>query len=205
MCFPTGGGANKLAKQQRADELARQGRINTGMGEIDNIFSGFNSNFYDRRRQAYENYATPQLDRQYGRTKDDLVFALARSGLGQSKAGFDKNADLTDEFDQNRINITNRGLTEANNLRSNVENIRGGLVSQLNATGDNAAAAQAAIRQAEGLNQPTGFSPLGQLFADFSGQIAQIGSNSRNGFSGFFGGGARPSPVGGPGSARIVG
>lgn len=204
MCFPSGGGAGKLAKQQRDDELARQARIASGMRDINTTFAGFDDGFFNRRRQAYENYAVPQLDRQYGDVKNNLIFALARSALGQSSAGFDKTADLNAEFDKNRIDITNRGLAEANTARSNVENVRSGLVSQLNATGDNSAAATAAVRQAENLNQPSGFSPLGQLFADFAGTVANIGSNSRNGFSGFFGGG-RVAPVGGPGSARIVG
>lgn len=205
MCFPTGGGANKMAKQQRADELARQARISNGMAQIDTTFAGFNDDFYNGRRQAYENYATPQLERQYGKTKNDLIYALARSGLGQSKAGFDKNADLTDEFDQNRIGITNKGINEANSARSNVENVRSGLVSQLNATGDDSAAATAAVRQAENLNAPTGFSPLAEMFANFASSVANIGSNARNNYSGFFGGGPRFSATGGPGSARVVG
>lgn len=205
MCFPSGGGANKLAKEQRADEVARQNRIKSGMGRIDEIFGGFNQDFYDGRAKAYEAYAMPQVDRAYGRTKDDLVYALARSGLLDSSAGQAKNAELGEEFDQNRVDVANRGLETANRARSDVENVRSGLVSQLNATGDDQAAAQGAIRQAQNLNEPQGFSPLGQLFASFAGSLSNIGSNSRNGYSGFFGRGPSFSTAGGTGSARVVG
>ena len=96
MCFPKDKTASRMAAQQRADELARQSRIQSGMSEIDRIFSGqFNPEFYAKQRQAYLDFATPQLDRQYGDTKDQLVYALSRSGLLDSSAGQTENANLS--------------------------------------------------------------------------------------------------------------
>ncbi|API60530.1 hypothetical protein BSL82_15605 [Tardibacter chloracetimidivorans] len=274
MCFGGGGSkaANRIAKEQRADEVARQARIKDGMAKINAIFDGssrginpvteydpsktfynedgtpfepgaanggnfislpfgggfylggipqiaaktgklfsgvertggFDDAFYDKRRQAYEDYALPQLDQSYDRSKDELIYALDRSGILQSGAAQKKNAELSDEFDKHRLDIANKGLEVANDTRANVENVRSNLVTQLQATGDDQAAAQAAVRQAQNLNQPAGFSPLGQLFAGFADSVSRIGSNARNDYSGFIGGGRSLFSNGG-GSARVVG
>lgn len=276
MCFGGGGGDSKIAKQQRADEVARQNRIKAGMASIAGIFDGkaaginpataydpsqtyyledgsaynpasggggfdgmlrmfagrmagvapgmdpnelirqgklftgvkrtggFNDDYYAGRREAYEDYALPQLDRQYGNAKRDLIFALDRSGLLRSSAGAGKNAELSDEFDQSRLDVANKGFDVENQARANVENIRSSLVSQLNATGDDQAAAAAAIRNADTLNRPEGFSPLGQVFLNFSDTLSRIGSNARNDYSGIAGGKPLLFSSGG-GSARTVG
>jgi hypothetical protein len=200
MCF--GGKKDHSAEIARADEQARQARIASGMSNIDSVFGQFNDDFYNGRAKAYTDYATPQVDRQYKSQKDSLVYALARTGLLDSSAGQNKNADLSNEFDQNRINIANKALDTANQARSDVENTRSGLTSVLNATGDSSAAAASALREAQNLNMPQGFSPLGQLFSDFSGTVAQIGSNAKNDYSGFSGGGNLFNA--GSGSSRVV-
>lgn len=269
MCMSGGGAANKIAKQQRADEVARQQRIKAGMASIANIFDGqgvginaatsydpsqtyytadgqvyapakpetfgqimsamggnfttpqqlieqgklftgvqrtggFNDEYYGKRRQAYIDYAMPELDYQYGNAKDNLVYALARSGIGQSSAALNENDKLSRSYDRNRLGIVNEAINQENSARQNVENTRSNLVAELNATGDNAAAAQAAMRQAANLNMPQGFSPLGQLFADMASGAAAIGSNARNDYAGFFNAGKPLFGGSGSGSSRVV-
>lgn len=191
MCFGGDGGAGDIAKAQRSDELARQARIKSGMARINSIFddprTGFNSAFYDKIRQGYLDYALPQVDKAYGTAKNSMIYALDRSGLLGSSAAIDKNAELSREFDQNRIDIQNKGFDVANNARRNVEDARSSIVAQLNATGDSQAAANAAMRQSQALNAPQGYSPLGQLFVNFTNTLSQIGSNARNDYAGFSG------------------
>lgn len=192
MCFGGDGGAGEIARSQRADEVARQARIQSGMARIASIFDGpggFGEDYYAKRAQQYSDYAVPQLDRSYGRAKDQMIFALDRSGLLRSQAGIDKNAELSGEFDQSRLDIANKAQTASSKARSDVEGTRASLVSQLNATGDDQAAANAAMRQATALNSPEGFSPMGELFANFTQGLAAIGSNARNDYGGFSGGG----------------
>ena len=185
MCFPKDKTASRMAAQQRQDEMARQARIQSGMSEIDRIFGGsFTPEFYAKQRQAYMDYATPQLDRQYGQTKDDLVYALSRAGLLDSSAGQAENANLARAYDRNRIDLAGKAMDVENTARANVEGARSGLVSTLNATGDDANAAATALRQSQNLSMPQGYSPLSGLFADVSGAIARIGSNARNDYSG---------------------
>ena len=204
MCFSSNNSASKIAAQQRADEVARQGRITSGMGSIDSAFSGFNDDYYAKRAKDYVDFATPTLNKQARATHDDLIYALSRTGNLDSSAAIKKNADLTDETNAQRIGIANTGLDQANQLRSSVENTRGNVVAQLNATGDSSAAAAAALRDTSNLNQPQGYSPLGNLFSSFASTLGSIGSNASNGYSGFAGGGKSLFGTG-SGSQRVVG
>lgn len=187
MCFGGDNTASDIAKQTRADEVARQTRIKTGMANINAVFdgpNGFNDAFYAKQGKAYSDYATPQVDHQYGLAKDQTVYALARSGLLDSLAGQNENAELSRTNDQSRIDIANQAQDEENTARSNVENTRGNIVSQLNATGDDAAASAAAVRGAQNLYQPTGYSPLADAFASFTNGLSRVGSNAGNNYSG---------------------
>ena len=267
MCFGGDGGAGAIAQQQRADEVARQARIKTGMDKINSIFDGsatgatgvatsydpsktyyyadgkayvpatansffgagnlgvtpsdlikqgklfttqvksggFGDDYYQRQANNYSAYATPQLDRAYGLAKNDMVYALDRSGILQSKAAIDKNTELTDQFDQSRLDIANKAQDLANQSRQNVENVRSNLVTQLNATGDDQAAANGALRQAQALSQPqTAYSPLSNLFSSFSQGLSTIGSNSRNNYGGFFGSGGLSGLFSSGGSSKVV-
>lgn len=205
MCFG-GGGSSQIANQQRSDEVARQDRIRSGMGSIANAFSGFDQKFYDKRAADYSAYAMPEVNRQAGLEHKDLIYALSRTGNLDSSAAIDKNADLNAEENKQRIGVANAGLDSANQLRSQVENTRGNVVSELNATGDNSASAASALRQVQGLNQPAGFSPIGNLFASFANSVANIGSRAGNGYSGFTGAGAMSPALfgGGSGSQQVV-
>lgn len=193
MCISLGGGkaAKKQAQQQRADEDARKARIASGMASIADTFGKFDEKFFADRAKDYIDYATPQFERQLRDTRDNLIYALSRTGNLRSSAGQRKNADLNYEADTARAGIANDGLNKANELRNQVENSRSNVVAELNATGDSSAAAQAAIRNAVNLSTPVGYSPLGNMFASFAQSAAQIGSNAGNGYSGFAGGGAQ--------------
>jgi hypothetical protein len=206
MCFGGGGAADDIAQEQRRDEEARQRRIRQGMTQIAATFGKFNDDFYKKRYDDYMGYALPDIDRQQAQQRRDLIYALARTGNLDSSAATDKSAELTEEGNKQLLNASNEGLNQENALRSQVEQTRGNVVAELNATGDNQAASQSAMRAVQNLNQPAGFSPLGNLFLNFAQSIAQIGSRAANGYSGFMGGGSGASLFGpGGGSQRVVG
>src|SRR3546814_1150118 len=75
-----GGGNSDAAEAARRDEEARQARIRAGMGQIDQTFSQFNDDYFDTRSKAYLDYATPQLEDQFAKAKEQLIFALSRGG-----------------------------------------------------------------------------------------------------------------------------
>lgn len=207
MCFGALFGnpsADKMARQQRADEVARQARVTAGMGQIDTAFAPFNDDFFKGRQQAYVDYAQPTLDRQTSEARRALTFALSRNDNLDSSSAVRKNTELDRAANEAGINIANQGLDQANQTRTQVENAREGVVSQLNATGDDSAASLAALRQARAIATPQGFSPLGQLFSSFLSGVSNITNNSSTGYSGLFGPSALSYGGAGRGAQRVV-
>jgi hypothetical protein len=167
MCMGGGSSASdRYAREQRAAEQARQSRIRQGMGQINAQFSKFTDDFYNQRADAYQRFAMPQLDQQYADASRGLTFALARQGIGQSSEGNRRFGDLQGQFDLNRQGIVDQSLASAADARRAVEDARAGLVSDLYATADPAAANSAALSRAAYLSTPQAPSALGQLFAN---------------------------------------
>lgn len=178
-----GGGGDGGAAQARADEAARQARIRQGTASIDKNFSGFDDGFYANRAKAYTNFANPQLADQYARTQQNLTYNLARQGLTASSEAARNAGELQRQYNDNRAQIAAKGMDAANDARQQVEQNRSELISQLNATGDPAAAASGALNRASVLSQQQSFSPLGQLFANTTGLLgnaATAGMYDRN-------------------------
>lgn len=167
-----GGGSSNAANDAAAMERIRQQNIRDGTARINSIFdggapgatSGFNDQFFDDRRQAYLDYATPQVDRQFGDAQKQLTFSLARGGLLDSSVRGDKVAGLQEAYDLNRQQVGDQALAFETDARNSVEGARSNLIAMLNATGDSQGAANSALAQAQALSQRPAFSPLTQLF-----------------------------------------
>lgn len=166
-----GGNEAKLARQ---DEQARQARIREGTAQISDLFdSQFNDDFFSGRRQAYLDYASPQLEDQYGKAQKDLTFALTRANLLDSSVRGDKVAELQQKYDLNKQQIADQALASETDARNAVENGRGDLIAMLNATGDAQGTVNSAMSRAAALSQPAAFNPLTSLFADFTAGLGQ--------------------------------
>lgn len=167
----SGGGGDGGSGAARADEQARQARIRQGTARIDNIFGQFDDDFYGGRRQSYLDYATPQLMDQYADAQKQLAYALDRAGTTDSSIRADREAELTKLFETNQRAVNDEALNFEQKARSNVEGARGNLITTLNSTADADAAAKQARSQAASLTQPDTYSPLAQLFANFTGAL----------------------------------
>lgn len=164
-----GGGGDGGAAQARADEEARQGRIRTGTKSIaDQFDTQFTPQYFDKQRDNYLAYASPQLGDQFADASKELTYALARSGTLNSSS----RASLSAELDKRKGLLEQQVKDQANSYRTdamnNVEGARTNLVQTLNATGDADAAASSAVARAQALSQAPSYSPLTQLFADFT-------------------------------------
>lgn len=183
-------GANE-ARQAREAEAARQAGIRAGTERVNNIFDGqFNDQFFDGRRQAFLDYARPQVEDQFGDAQEQLTFALARGGNLNSSTRAQKSADLQQRFDLANQEVADKGLAQANEARNAVESARSDLIGMLNATGDAQGAANSALSRAATLSQPTGFSPVSQMFGDFTAGLGQQAALERA--SAFSGGQVQP-------------
>lgn len=170
MCFG-GGGGDGGAAQARADENARQARIKTGVGNINQKFDKFDDGFFKGRGQAYTNFATPQVNDQYKQVSDQLAYSLARTGLDQSSEKARQGGVLMRDNALARQTLAEGATTEATKARQAVEDQRNNLISQVNMTADPEMAAQNALRSAGIMEQQQAFNPVANLFANTTGML----------------------------------
>lgn len=167
-----GKGGGGEAAQARADEQARQQRIRQGTREVNTLFDRqFNDRFFDNQRDAYVNYATPQLDDQRADANKELIFAMDRGGQLDGSARASLAGELQKKYNLQRQKIQDDALNYGTQARNNVEDARAGLIATLNATGDAQGAVNSALTRASALSQPAAYSPLANLFADFTGTL----------------------------------
>lgn len=171
MCLGGGGGDDGSA-EARQREQQREARIRQGMFAIDNNFKAFDDNFFNKRRDDYVAYATPQLNEQYDDALTRLTAALSRSGALQSSEGIKRQGKLARDFQLQRQGLVDKGTELATSARGDLENARSSLVTDLYATADPAAAAAGAQARAKIASQAPGYTPLGQLFQDITAGFA---------------------------------
>lgn len=165
----SGGGE---AKQARADELARQKRIREGTERVNSIFERqFSPEYFDKQRDAYVDYAAPQLKDQRADANKELIFAMDRGGQLDGSARATLAGELQKKYDLQRQKIRDDALGFRTTAMNNVEDARSGLIATLNATGDAQGAASSALSRASALSQPAAYSPLANLFADFTSTL----------------------------------
>lgn len=162
-----GGGSS--SGEARALEAQRKENVAQGMKSIDQTFSAFNPEFYAKRAQDYTNYAMPQLYNQLRQTQKNMAYGLMGQGLQGSSAMQSRLSDLRRETDVQKQGIVDSGISQAQDLRKQVEGQRSGLVGQLNASGDTTAAAQGALRALGTYTAPSAFAPIGNLFGNLVG------------------------------------
>ena len=179
----SGGGE---AARARADEEARQARIRSGTTSINNTFdSQFTDDYYKQRRNAYIDYATPQLEDQYADAQKQLTYALARGGLLDSSIRGSKLGELQQQYALQNQDIADKALASETDARNAVEDARSNLITTLNATGDAEQAASTAISRASALSQPAAYSPLASLFSNFTDALGtQAALSKANSYAG---------------------
>jgi hypothetical protein len=189
-----GGGDNGAAEAARRQEEERQARIKEGMSSIDKAFSPFNDAYYQGKQTAYSDYYLPQLQQQFDEANAALRLQLSASGLGQSSAGAYGTAKLAKEYADRQADIAAKAGDYSGQARQSVQDMRNQLGSQLNASSDAGAAAQAAQSQAyASMNRPNSFEPLGNAFTQLSKlyqndtAAAQASGGQYGGLNGVFG------------------
>ena len=190
-----GKSSSREADMARADEQARQAQIRDGTQRVGAIFDDqFDDNFFEQRKKAFLDFATPQLEDQYGDAQKQLTYALARGGNLNSSVRGEKSAELQKQFDLNKQQIADKALTTSTDSRNAVEDARSNLIATLSATGDAQGAANSAITRASVLSQPGSFSPLSGLFNDFTSTLGQQAALERA--DSLFGRGTGGAPIG---------
>lgn len=158
-------GGSKLASLFRASEPTAPDPL------AGNTFGGFTEDFYKGREKAYSDYATPQLEDQLGAARRELTFSLARSGLLNSSTRASQEGQLAKEAGTARQGVADAALATGNQARNSVEAARADLINTLTSTGDVDSSVRSALARSSALSAPTQFSPVGSLFANFTGAL----------------------------------
>ncbi len=146
-------------------------------------------NYFDRISRSYTEFARPKVEEQLGKAREQLTFALARGGIMDSSIRSNQSADLQRSADEEFQAVADRGREYATKARNSVEDARNNLITTLQVTADNTGATNAAINRAQALTSEPTYSPVGQLFTDFSSGVEQQAALER---AAAFGYGPRP-------------
>jgi len=167
-----------IAEQQ---ERQRQAAIAQGTSNINAAFGGFTPSFYQKRAQAYTDWAMPQLSQQYQTNRNQVGFNLANRNLLGSGAANKQWSDLNRAMGQARQTIADTGIGQAQGLQQSVEQQRQTLLNQLYQSADPAGAGAAATQSAASFAQPSVFPALGNLFSGLANQyyLSQVINTNR--------------------------
>lgn len=171
---PVAGGSNTPEDQFK--KLLAEGKLYSGSQNT----GGFNDAFFKGRRDAYTSFATPQLEDQYGDAQKQLIFALDRSGNLDSSARGEKMSELQKLYDIQKQNVGDKALSYETQARTGVEDARANLIATLNATGDAEGAAKSALARSQALSAPVEYSPLSQVFTDFTNGLGVQAAQERS-------------------------
>lgn len=162
-------GVSKKSKKKQKDPYAaetarRAAALTEGNAAIDAQFAAYDDEFFDKRKQAFTDYAAPQVKSQYDDAYKQLVYALSRTGGGRTSAGPEAFANLQKQKDVRSREVVDSARAAANQSRSDVAAQRSDLIAMLNQTYDPAATMQSAQSRTAILNSAPTFSPIGDLF-----------------------------------------
>lgn len=162
---------DKQEIKQKEDD--RQERIKAGRSAIDSTFdSKFNSDYYNKYKDDYTGYYNPQLDDKFAKSKQDLIYALARQGIGSSTAAATELGNADKALSEKKLQVSSEATDAANTLQAQVEKQRSGAYAMNEASADPAAATNRAAAEATALSAPQSFSPLGDIFAGLASNVA---------------------------------
>lgn len=141
---------------------------------INQAFSGFNDDYFNKYAKSYNAAYTPQVDDQYATARTNLVDALGKSGNLTSSYGASQLAALDKAARDHLGYIGTQAEDAADKLRGTVANNKSNLYNLAQTASEPGVAAAQAPVIASSLDTPVAVSPLGQIFSAF----ANIGSNA---------------------------
>lgn len=172
MCMMGGGGsAKRAAADQARAEAARQEQVEQGRRQIDANFAGFDDNFYAGRERAFLDNAMPQLDRQFGDARRNLIYALADAGVMRASPAANRLEDLETQYGEGKLRLADEARAFAQQTRAQVADARSGILQNLFAAGDSTMAGTEAANRAQTLAAQPTFSPVAQAFQNAAAGI----------------------------------
>ena len=172
--FGGGGGGSQPAYESAAEaEAARQARVDAGLERIEDVFSQYDQDFYDRSQDAYLDYYEPQLEDKYKKGLQDLKYALARGGRFGSSTEVGRKAKAAEDMGFQKQELASGAIKAADDSEAAVTAAKKEMtnLNQINANPD--LAASLSNQQAAILNQPPKFDPLLDVFGNITEGLAK--------------------------------
>lgn len=135
-------------------------------------FSGLEKNYLD--------YYMPQFNRQAMDADRSTRLNLAHSGNLTGSVGATKLGRLAEDTASQRRGIIDQSIKYGSDQRKQLEDTRGNLVGQLESGAGVENVAGQAAAQANYMTRPPAFSPLGDLFKNYTAAIANAGIATGN-------------------------
>jgi hypothetical protein len=132
--------AQQDALQAQADaQSARQNQYDTGRAsllaegtqKINDAFGRFSPDYFNQYTSDYMNKATNDIDYQKNIANKQLLFGLARQGLGSSQAAVDQKGLLEEDAGRATAAQTQNALDATNTLKTQVANTKQNLLGQV--------------------------------------------------------------------------
>lgn len=141
---------------------------------------GFDTSFYNQRAQAYEDFATPQLQRQYEEAQKAMQLGLIGQGLAGSSVAAERQANLERKNREALQGIAQQGQGYANKARQQIANQRQQLVNALQASADPSVVNSAALSRFDNIARATPeFAALGDVFGSLTPGFAGYTAGKR--------------------------
>lgn len=151
-------------QQRQAAEAAaaKQAAIDSATGAITGNFSKYDDAYFNKFKQDYVGYYTPEVDKQLADARKQTEYSLARRGLTDSSAASDAYARLTDADATQRAKIAQQAEEQALALRNQINQQRDLLLAQATASGGGKAYVDSSAGYTPAVSQK---SALGDLFS----------------------------------------
>lgn len=198
-----GDGSGKMMRFEKeqiaraeAKEAERQARLSQGKLAIDKAFGAIGDGFYNNYKNNYLAYYLPQLQRQFGDARKQLLYGLARAGTLKSSVAGEKQGRLYEDRADRDAMIRSQADAATGELRGSVADAKSSAIAQLFATEDPTLATNTATNSVRALQgQTPKYDPLGEMFSVGAlGAAGYINANSQRAANG-------SSYYGAPGSA----
>jgi hypothetical protein len=125
--------ADAQAKRQSDYDTGRAGLLATGTQSINDAFAKFSPDYFNQYTNDYMTKATDDITRQRDLASKQLLFGLARQGLGSSQAGVDQQGLLEEDTGRAKAVQSQNALDATNTLKSQVAGTKQNLLGQVTA------------------------------------------------------------------------
>ena len=163
-------GSSNAGSQLAAQQAAQEALTNQSVAQINQAFSGFTPQFYQKAGQAYTNYQMPMLQQQYQNNQNNLGFRLADQGLGKSSQAQGAYNALGQANTQATQQVAQGALGQQQQLQQQVGQEQSNLVGQAQTATNPSSIGQMATLAASNFAAPSALQPIGNLFNNFSTQ-----------------------------------